>query len=80
MKKLLFLGLVAAMFASCSTEVAEQVAGQTRDIPQSIVIDFEEGSRVHLENGKSVLNVGDIFHVFTISSCINAQAKLHISP
>ena len=52
------------MFASCSTEVAEQVAGQTRDIPQSIVIDFEEGSRVHLENGKSVLNVGDTFHVF----------------
>ena len=64
MKKLLFFGLVAAMFASCSTEVAEQVAGQTRDIPQSIVIDFEEGSRVHLENGKSVLNIGDTFHVF----------------
>ena len=64
MKKLLFLGLVAAMFASCSTEVAEQVAGQTRDIPQTIVIDFEEGSRVHLENGKSVLNIGDTFHVF----------------
>ena len=64
MKKLLFLGLVAAMFASCSTEVAEQVVKQTRDIPQSIVIDFEEGSRVHLENGKSVLNVGDTFHVF----------------
>ena len=52
------------MFASCSTEVAEQVAGQTRDIPQTIVVDFEEGSRVHLENGKSVLNVGDTFHVF----------------
>ena len=52
------------MFASCSTEVAEQVAGQTRDIPQTIVIDFEEGSRVHLENGKSVLNIGDTFHVF----------------
>lgn len=52
------------MFASCSTEVAEQVVKQTRDIPQSIVIDFEEGSRVHLENGKSVLNVGDTFHVF----------------
>lgn len=52
------------MFASCSTEVAEQVAGQTRDIPQTIVVDFEEGSRVHLENGKSVLNIGDTFHVF----------------
>jgi hypothetical protein len=57
------------MFASCSTEVAEHVAGQTRDIPQTIVIDFEEGSRVHLENGKSVLNVGDNFYVFNKRDC-----------
>ena len=64
MKKLLFFGLVATMFASCSTEVAEQIVEQTRDIPQSITINFEEGSRVHLENGKSTLNVGDTFHVF----------------
>ena len=64
MKKLLLFGLVATMFASCSTEVAEQVVKQTRDIPQSITINIEEGSRVYLENGKCSLNRGDIFHVF----------------
>lgn len=57
------------MFASCSTEVAEQVAGQTRDIPQTIVIDFEEGSRVHLENGKTTLDIGDNFFVFNKRNC-----------
>ena len=69
MKKLLLFGLVATMFASCSTEVAEQAVEQTRDIPQTIVIDFEEGSRVHLENGKTTLDIGDNFFVFNKRNC-----------
>lgn len=58
------------MCTSCSTEMQEEAISHTREIPQSIAIDFEADTRVHLENGKTTPTVGDLFYVFNkINHC-----------
>lgn len=65
------VALVTLLFASCSTELPESSTVQSRDIPQTIAIDFEANdTRLHLEDGKTTLNVGDKFYVFNkINHC-----------
>ena len=48
-----FIALGALLYTSCSTEMPEEAISQTREIPQSIVVNFESDTRVHLENGKT---------------------------
>lgn len=57
------------MCTSCSTEMQEEAISQTREIPQSIVVNFESDTRVHLENGKTTPTVGDNFYVFNKRDC-----------
>lgn len=57
------------MCTSCSTEMQEEAISQTREIPQSIVVNFESDTRVHLENGKTTPTVGDNFYVFNKRNC-----------
>ena len=65
-----FIALGALLCTSCSTEMPEETISQTRDIPQSIAIDFEADTRLHLENGKTAPTVGDLFYVFNkINHC-----------
>lgn len=66
-----FIALGALLCTSCSTEMQEETISQTREIPQTIAIDFEaDYSRTHLENGKTTPNIGDKFYVFNkINNC-----------
>lgn len=65
-----FIALGALLYTSCSTEMPEETISQTREIPQSIVVNFESDTRVHLENGKTTPTVGDLFYVFNkINHC-----------
>ena len=65
-----FIALGALLCTSCSTEMPEETISQTREIPQSIVVNFESDTRVHLENGKTTPTVGDLFYVFNkINHC-----------
>ena len=66
-----FIALGALLWTSCSTEMQEEAISHTREIPQSIAIDFEaDYSRTHLENGKTTPTVGDLFYVFNkINNC-----------
>ena len=58
------------MCTSCSKEMQEEAISHTREIPQSIVVNFESDTRVHLENGKTTPTVGDLFYVFNkINNC-----------
>ena len=65
-----FIALGALLYTSCSTEMPEETISQTREIPQSIVVNFESDTRVHLEGGKTTPTVGDLFYVFNkINHC-----------
>ena len=64
-----FIALGALLYTSCSTEMPEETISQTREIPQSIAIDFEADTRLHLENGKTTPTVGDNFYVFNKRDC-----------
>lgn len=66
-----FIALGALLCTSCSTEMQEEaISSVTKEIPQSIVVNFESDTRVHLEGGKTTPTVGDLFYVFNkINHC-----------
>ena len=59
------------LFAACTTDVTEDVAVK---LPETITVSFEEGSRIQLNEGKTVWTAGDLVSVFYRSDA-NQQWK-----
>ena len=60
MRKLFFV-VIALLFAACTTDVTEDVAVES---PETLMVSFEEDTRIQLMNGKTVWNEGDLVSVF----------------
>ena len=62
MKRLFSILAVAVIaFAACTTDVTEDVAVK---LPETLTVSFEEGSRIQLNEGKTVWTTGDLVSVF----------------
>ena len=71
MKRFLLFALVATMFAACVTDATQDVTVSI-ETPETLTVSFEEGSRIQLQNGKTVWTKGDLVSVFYRS---NANQK-----
>ena len=72
MKKLYIFTLVAMLFAACATDEAQDVAVNI-ETPDTLTVSFEgDGSRIQLQEGKTVWTKGDLMSVFYRS---NANQK-----
>ena len=62
MKRLFSILAVAVIaFVACTTDVTKDVAVE---VPETLTVSFEEGSRIQLNEGKTVWTAGDLVSVF----------------
>ena len=74
MKKLLLFVFAALAFTACTQDVVVETspAPVPDNIPETLIVDFEESTRIQLQNGKTVWTNGDQVSVFYLS---NANQK-----